>query len=171
MSVLVTAASRHGATAEIAQTIGDRLRELGLDVRVTDPVSVTGVAGFEAVVLGSAVYAGHWLDDAKDLVTRLGDELAGRPVWLFSSGPVGDPPRPEEDAVDVADLATATGAVEHRVFAGTIDRDQLGFMERAVIRALRAPTGDFRDVAAIRAWADEIADTLLHGHAGAEQMA
>lgn len=170
MDVLVTAASRHGATAEIAQTIGDRLRALGLVVRVTDPASVTGVAAFDAVVLGSAVYAGHWLDDAKDLITRFEEELAGRPVWLFSSGPVGDPPRPEEDAVDVADVATVTGAVEHRVFAGTIDRDQLGFMERAVIRALRVPTGDFRDFAAVRAWADEIADTL-HGPADAEQTA
>lgn len=160
MRILVTVASRHGATAEIAEAIGDRLREHGLAVVVTGALSVTGVTAFDAVVLGSAVYAGHWLDDAKDLVTRFEDELADRPVWLFSSGPVGDPPRPEEDAVEVADLVAATHAIEHRVFAGAIDRDALGFVERAVIRALRAPTGDFRDFDAIRAWADQIATAL-----------
>jgi menaquinone-dependent protoporphyrinogen oxidase len=67
------------------------------------------------VVLGSAVYAGHWLKPARDLVARCGPALAARPVWLFSSGPVGDPPKPEEDPVDVAEVLAATSAREHRL--------------------------------------------------------
>jgi menaquinone-dependent protoporphyrinogen IX oxidase len=89
MKVLVTAASTHGATAEIAQAIAQTLTEQGLAVTVLPPAEVTSVEEYDAVVIGSAVYVGHWLDAAKDLVNRCHDGLVTRPVWLFSSGPVG----------------------------------------------------------------------------------
>jgi menaquinone-dependent protoporphyrinogen oxidase len=107
-------------------------------------------------VLGSAVYAGHWLKSARGFVTRLSPELAGRPVWLFSSGPVGDPPKPAEDAVDVAAAVADTGAREHRVLSGRVDKDQLGFGERAMVRAVHAAVGDFRDWPEITGWAQGI---------------
>ncbi|MGO9754854.1 MAG: flavodoxin domain-containing protein [Solirubrobacteraceae bacterium] len=46
---------------------------------------------YDAVVLGSAVYAKHWRGDARHFLRHLGGELARRPFWVFSSGPVGDP--------------------------------------------------------------------------------
>ena len=94
MRVLVTAATKYGATAEIAQAIGDALRDRGLEPTVLPPGQVEGIDGYDAVVLGSAVYAGHWLKPAQELVDRWAGALTGRPVWLFSSGPVGDPPSP-----------------------------------------------------------------------------
>jgi menaquinone-dependent protoporphyrinogen oxidase len=160
MRVLVTAASKYGATAEIGQAIGEVLGEHGLDPTVVPPERVGGLDGFDAVVVGSAVYAGHWLKPAREPVDRLGGELAGRPVWLFSSGPVGDPPKPDEDPVDVAEVLAATGAREHRVFAGKLLRKQLSFPERAIVSALRVPEGDFRDWAEVRRWATGIADAL-----------
>ena len=96
MRVLVTAATKHGATGEIAQAIGEVLAEHGLDTTVLAPEQVDTVNDYDAVVLGSAVYAGHWLKPARELVDRTGDVLAARPVWLFSSGPVGDPPSPRK---------------------------------------------------------------------------
>jgi menaquinone-dependent protoporphyrinogen oxidase len=163
MRVLVTAATRYGATAEIAEAIGQVLADRGLDPTVAAPEQVEGVDGYDAVVVGSAVYAGHWLKPARELVGRLGAALADRPVWLFSSGPVGDPPKPDEDPVDVAELLTATGAREHRVFAGRLVRRRLRFPERAVVSALRVPDGDFRDWSEISRWAVRIADTLRAG--------
>jgi menaquinone-dependent protoporphyrinogen oxidase len=106
------------------------------------------------------VYAGHWRKPARELANRCGTALAERPVWLFSSGPVGDPPKPEEDPVDVAELVTATGAREHRVFAGKLVRRQLSFPDRAIVSALRVSEGDFRDRAEITRWAASIANTL-----------
>jgi menaquinone-dependent protoporphyrinogen oxidase len=127
MKVLVTAATKHGATAEIAATIGEVLRgEPGLDATVVPAEAVATVDDYDAVVMGSAVYAGHWLAAAKELVDRAGGALAGKPVWLFSSGPIGDPPKPEEDPVDVAEIVAAIKAREHRVFAGKLVRKQLG---------------------------------------------
>jgi menaquinone-dependent protoporphyrinogen oxidase len=162
MKVLVTAATRYGATGEIAQAIGEVLRERGLDTTVGPPEAGI-VDGYDAVVLGSAVYAGHWLKPARELVHRDRDALAARPVWLFSSGPVGDPPEPEEDPVDVAELVAATGARDHRVFAGKLLRKRLGFADKAIAVALHVPDGDVRDWTAISEWAAGIADALRSG--------
>jgi menaquinone-dependent protoporphyrinogen oxidase len=158
--VLVTAASKYGATGEIAGAIASELSERGLDAEVVPPEKVTAVDGYDAVVVGSGVYAGHWLAPARELVARSGDALAAKPVWLFSSGPIGDPPKPEEDPVDVAAMREATGARDHRVFAGKLLRKQLSFGEKAMVIAFRAPDGDFRDWDEIRDWAAEIAVAL-----------
>jgi len=163
MKVLVTAASRHGATAEIAAAIGEALGEAGLVVTVKAPDEVTSLAGFDAVVLGSGVYLGRWMDPARHLVERLGAELAGRPVWLFSSGPLGEPPAPVEEAADLPDVAAEIGARGTRTFAGSIDRDRLGLGEKVILAAVRAPAGDYRPWDEIRAWAAEIAAALGAG--------
>lgn len=154
---LISAASKHGSTAEIAERIGERLSESGFDVTLSEPDSVGSPEEFDLVVLGSAVYAGQWLEPAKQLASRMAAATPRPAVWLFSSGPIGDPPKPEEDPVDVAEIAEATGARGHQVFAGKLDRSELGFAEKAIVVALRAPEGDFRDWTAIDAWAKEIA--------------
>jgi menaquinone-dependent protoporphyrinogen oxidase len=163
LRVLVTAATKYGATAEIAAAIAEVLDKHGLDATVLSPEQVKGVDGYDAVVVGSAVYAGHWLKPARELVERHAATLAARPVWLFSSGPVGDPPKPEEDPVDVADLLAAADAREHRIFAGKLVRKQLSFPERAIVSALRVPEGDFRDWTEIHQWAAGIADAMGAG--------
>lgn len=160
MRVLVSAASKHGATAEVAAAIGTALARAGVEALVVAPAEVTGVEGFGAAVIGSGVYAGRWLEPARDLLERHREALAKLPVWLFSSGPIGDPPRPDEDPVDAAMMAALVGARGHRVFAGMIDKQRLGFGERAIVAALRAPEGDFRPWSEIETWANEIAAQL-----------
>ena len=122
------------------------------------PEQVQAIDDYDAVVLGSAVYAGHWLTPAREFVDRCRDALAARPVWLFSSGPIGDPPKPEEDPVDVAEILQATKAREHRLFAGKLVKKQLRFPDRAIAAALRVPEGDFRDWDEVKGWAAGIAD-------------
>jgi menaquinone-dependent protoporphyrinogen oxidase len=161
--ILVTAASKYQATLEIAQAIGDALAERGFDVTIYPIEDVTAVDGYDAVVAGSAVYAGHWMKPAREFVERYAAELAARPVWLFSSGPIGDPPKPQEDPVDASELVEQSGAREHRVFAGKLDRSRLSFGEKAIVLALRAPEGDFRDWDEVRSWAMSIADSLRGG--------
>ena len=94
MRVLVTAASRHGSTADIAAAIVRVLHLRGLAADLVEPAEVKDLSEYDAVVLGSAVYAGRWMGPATDLVARCQSQLAGRPVWLFSSGPVGNPAEP-----------------------------------------------------------------------------
>lgn len=160
MKVLVSAASRHGATAEIAARVAQTLASHpDIDVTVLAPQDVDDISGFDAYVIGSAIYMGHWLEAARDLVHRH-EGWREHPVWLFSSGPIGDPPKPDEQPVDVGAIVVAMLAREHRVFSGVLCRDRLGFAERAMVAALRAPYGDFRDWAAIEAWAHHIANTV-----------
>jgi menaquinone-dependent protoporphyrinogen oxidase len=160
MQILVTAASKHGATREMAFWIADAIRSAGVGAIAREPEEITTLDGFDAVVLGSGVYAGHWLGEATSLVDRLRPELLARPVWLFSSGPAGDPPKPEADPVDAAPVMEATRARAHRVFPGKIDRHTMGFAERAIVTALRVADGDFRPRPEIEAWAREIVASL-----------
>jgi menaquinone-dependent protoporphyrinogen oxidase len=161
MKILVAASSKYGATAEIAAAIGTSLQARGCRATVAEPGAAGDLSDVDAAVVGSAVYAGQWMKPALELVERLATERPGRPVWLFSSGPLGDPPRPEGDPPVVAELAAKLGAAGHRVFSGKLDRSRLNFAEKAIVVALRAPTGDFRDWDAIAAWAGEIADVVL----------
>jgi menaquinone-dependent protoporphyrinogen oxidase len=160
MRVLVTAASKHGATSEIGTLIAGWLTDAGIEAEARAPDDVQSLDGYDAVVLGSAVYAGRWLEPAKTFVERLGPELVSRPVWLFSSGPAGDPPKPEGEPVDVAPIRKATRARDHRVFAGKIDRHGLGLGEKLIVAAVRAPDGDFRPLTDIAQWTGQIAASL-----------
>jgi menaquinone-dependent protoporphyrinogen oxidase len=161
MKVLVAAASRHGATQEIAEAIGRTLDAERVHASVVAIAEAGDPAGYDAVILGSAVYMGHWLDAAAKYVESWGTALSARPTWLFSSGPIGDPPRPDESqAVDVHDLLAKTRTRGHKLFAGKLDKGKLGFGERAVMLAFRAAEGDYRDWQEVEAWARTIAGEL-----------
>jgi menaquinone-dependent protoporphyrinogen oxidase len=162
MRVLVTAASRHGATHEIAEAIANGLARRGVEAEARPVDELTGLDGYDAYVIGSAVYIGRWLATARDFVEAHADALTTRPVWMFSSGPLGPPEalKPEGDPVDADDMVQAAGALEHRVFAGRLDKSLLGLGEKAVVVAVRAPEGDFRDWDAIDGFAGDIAQRL-----------
>ena len=161
MTILVTAASRHGATRELADAIATRLRQHDLEVDVQNPAAVTSLTGVDAAIIGSAVYAGRWAREGRALIGRLTPVPQGLPVWLFSSGPLGDDGAREALPLSTVDeLVASTGAQEHRIFAGRLDRGRLSLAERAVAKAVHAPEGDFRDWHEVEAWADTIAATL-----------
>ena len=167
MRVLVTVASKHGSTREIAEAVADELRNQKLSVDVQDAGDVRDIAGYEAVILGSAIYAGNWMPEAKTFAEHFRAELANLPVWLFSSGPLGEgDPQPQDDPIQLSQPMGEVETRDHQVFVGKLDPDTLGFAERLIAKAVRAPWGDFRDWDAIRAWARTIATGLLADNAG-----
>jgi menaquinone-dependent protoporphyrinogen oxidase len=167
LQVLVVVASKHGATAEIGTALAraiadsDGGRAAGLDAMCLPVEQRPDPAPFAAVVLGSAVYVGRWLEPAREYATAHAATLRGRPVWLFSSGPIGEPPFPADEPHDVGTLVPLTGARGHRVFPGRLEKNRLSFGERAMVTAMRAPLGDFRDWDAVRAWGNEIAAEVV----------
>jgi menaquinone-dependent protoporphyrinogen oxidase len=163
--VLVTFATKHGATGEIAERIGQVLQEAGLYVEVKPVDKVSDLEEYKAVVLGSAVYAGMWLKDAAAFLEANEKKLAERPVWLFSSGPTG-----EGDPVELMKgwkfpeaqqpIADRIGPRDIAFFHGEIDLKDLNLAEKLIVKGVKAPTGDFRDWEAITTWAVAIGETL-----------
>ena len=180
MHVLVAYASRHGATQGIAERIAEVLQAGGVTAEALPAASVKSVAAYGAFVVGSAAYMFHWEKAAVAFVRRNRAVLAAKPVWLFSSGPLGP------EAVDAqgrdqrlaaipkeaAEMLEAVDAREHRVFFGAYERDRkpIGIAERlvSIMPAAREamPEGDFRDWPEIEAWAAGIAADLTQAPAG-----
>jgi menaquinone-dependent protoporphyrinogen oxidase len=161
MSVLVAYASKHGSTEEIAGFIADRLRERGIEAEPAPAQGVSDLSGVEAVILGSAVYLGSWMKEALEFVDRHLSTLRSIPVWLFSVGPLGTEIQDEEEQPkQLGELREKLRPRDHRLFFGALDRDKLGFGERMMVKAVKAPEGDFRDWDEIGAWADGIATEL-----------
>ena len=94
--VLVAYASKRGATVEIATAIADKLRERHMSVDCRPARSVENLFGYDAVVIGSAVYFNRWRPEAMRFLRRNASRLADMPFWTFSSGPVGDTPASTE---------------------------------------------------------------------------
>jgi menaquinone-dependent protoporphyrinogen oxidase len=161
MQVLVAVASRHGSTREIADAIAQQLDTPSVDAEVRQVDGVPDLNSYDAVVLGSAIYMGNWEGAANRFIQRHQARLATMPVWLFSSGPVGNDDHPGQgDPPRVAEIAQLTRARGHQMFAGKLDRHVLSLGERLVVNVVKAPDGDFRDWSAIRTWADGIARAL-----------
>ncbi len=166
--VLVAYGTKYGATAGIAERIGQTLKEAGLEVDVRPASQAGEPAAYDAVVLGSAVYAGRWRKEVARYLQTHEAALAARPVWLFNSGPLGE----DEAATSASKLAvpeTVSAAAERvrardvTVFRGAVDPAKLNPLERLVMKLLKAPRGDFRDWAAISSWAQGIAAELQGG--------
>lgn len=160
--VLVAYASKMGATREIAEAIGARLAEQGLHATVADAGAVERVDDYDAIVLGSAIYAARWRPEAVRFVRRHRAALADRKTWLFESGWVGTRPAAITATPGARRRAGRVGAPAPTVFGGRLDPAlATGFMDRSLARAL---PGDGRDWDEIRAWADHIAESLAIEH-------
>lgn len=159
MKVLVTVASKHGSTRELGEAIAEVLTASGVDVDVIPPSPDMRVADYAAIVCGSAVYGGSWRKEAVSFLEERADDLRNLPVWLFSTGPVGEADL-EDESNDGNRLASLVGARGHTTFGGKLDMSQLTMGERAIVKLVRAPEGDYRDFDAARAWARHIAETI-----------
>jgi menaquinone-dependent protoporphyrinogen oxidase len=164
-NILVTYASKYGSTAEMAEKIGEVLRGSGLNVSISPAAEARDISSYEAVVLGSGVYAGHWLKEAVTFLDANEKTLVTKLVWIFSGGPTG-----EGDPVDIMhgwrfpeaqqEILERIGPKDITLFHGKIDMHKLHVGDKLIIKAVRAKVGDFRDWQAIGAWAKGIATAL-----------
>lgn len=163
--VLVAYASKYGATGEIARRIAQTLSTAGIPAVAHDVSTVTEPTRYHSIVVGSAVYAGHWLKEAAQFLEDNEAALVSRPVWLFSSGPTGhgDPSTLLDGwrlPANLEALAERIHACDTALFHGAIDLAKLGFGERLMIKAVKGAAGDFRDWAMIDRWASAIAEEI-----------
>ncbi len=171
MTVLVAYASKHGATRGIAERIALDLNESGVPADVRPVEAVGDLDQYDGFVIGSATYAFHWLKPAQRFVHHHEQVLGRRPVWLFSSGPLGDEAeqngrdvREDAQPKEVRRLAELLRARDAHVFFGALDPGRLTVAER-LVRTMPAgrkllPEGDFRDWDDIDDWTAGIAQEL-----------
>jgi len=174
MRVLIVHASRYGSTQGIAERIAATLSQHGIETTVKPVRDAGDPSAYDAVVIGSAAYYFHWMKRATAFVHRNRVALAERPVWLFSSGPLGTKTTDAQgrDLLTVTvprEITEFTEAIhprDHRVFFGALHRDKLGFTHGLVFKLFTKaddpllPDGDFRDWNDIDAWAVKIAESL-----------
>lgn len=159
--VLVAFASKHGSTAEIAEAVTGELRASGLEADCRRVDDVKDLAGYGAVVLGSAVYMKRWRHEARALLHKHARELAELPFWIFSSGPFGEDPDPTwAEPPRVVKEAEKLGVRDHVVFGGRLPLEPSGFIEKAMVRDTPSDVADLRDWDEIRGWAAGIAAEL-----------
>ncbi len=171
MKVGVVYASKYGFTKGIAEFIADRIRQNGLEAVAQEANKVKNPDDYDAFVIGSAVYMSLWMKTARELVNRNKTVLANRPVWLFSSGPVGKETTDKqgrdlrETSVpkDIAEFKKIISPRNHHVFYGGLDISKhlsLRILSRSTSVRATLPDGDFRDWKEIEAWTLSIAGGL-----------
>ena len=153
MPTLVAYGSRHGSTREVAEAIAATLRGRGLDVDLLPAGEVGALDGYDAVIIGGALYTGRWHADARRLLAR--PELAAHPVAVFALGPRT---LSEEDVAGsraqldrILARVPAVEPVAIAIFGGVVDPAKLRFPFN------RMAASDARDWDAISAWAGSVA--------------
>jgi menaquinone-dependent protoporphyrinogen oxidase len=174
MRVLIAYASRYGATQGIAERIAATLDRRQLLPSVHPAQKAVDPAGFDAVIVGSASYYFHWMKPATNFVRHNSRVLADRPVWLFSSGPLGTKEKDDQgrnmreflEPKEIAKFRTIVHPRDHHVFFGAFDSVRLSFTHRLIYKLpanrndALFPQGDFRNWQEIDAWAETIAESL-----------
>lgn len=164
MSVLVVFGSKRGGTEGLAKMVGDALRDEGFAVDVEPARAVRHFNGYEAVVVGGALYAFRWHRDARRFVKRYTRELRNRPTYFFSSGPLDESATQRDipPVKGVRALMDKVGARGHVTFGGRLAPDARGFPAAAMAKK---NAGDWRDAEQVRSWVHDISADMRRGAA------
>lgn len=165
MKILIAVASTYGSTRDIADWVGDELGDAEHEVTVQAVEDATDLDSYDAVILGTAVYIGRFLTHARQFATRLAQEFAPKPVWVFASGMKDITGNPLQQRY------TAPGEPPYLdgqipIFGGRIDSGELGPAERDLAAFAGSHGGDRRDRDLVRAWAKAVSLRLDQAVAG-----
>jgi menaquinone-dependent protoporphyrinogen oxidase len=167
MKILVTYASAHGSTGEIAAFIARLVQVYSAEVDCLPVDAVKDIRGYDVLVAGSAIHDGMWLQGLSVFFERFAGELAQKPMYLFIT------------CIRVLEKGGYYHALNNYLhahtlekfnvrdttaFAGKVKLDTIDWNERWLL-ALRYDGAelprhlntDYRDWYAIASWANKIA--------------
>jgi len=161
--VLVAYATKYGSTKEVAEAVAATLREQGADAELKVAGDVGDVAGYSAVVFGTAIYFPRPIREGRRFLSRHHEALSHLPLAVFALGPIKDTPEDFAGARKQLDSALAKhpdlkpAAVA--VFGGVMDPEKLTFpFNNPGMRA--QGKSDIRDWNAIKTWAQGLPEAL-----------
>jgi menaquinone-dependent protoporphyrinogen oxidase len=166
-SILLAYATRFGSTQEVSEAIATDLREAGMEVDLQPMQEVQSLEGYDAVILGAALYNTRWHPDAHQFLKNYQDILKQRPVAIFALGPLNTGEAAMRSSRRQLDKELEKypwlKPVGIEMFVGKFDplKPGLGFFDRLM------PARDLRDWKAIHAWANALPvqlqqDEVLH---------
>ncbi len=166
--ILVTYGTNHGSTAEIATRIGERFTNAGFDTDVLHANLGIDVSKYDALIVGSPMYASQWLAEPTLIIAANYERLNTTSIALFSVGMIDvkhpGKLREEHDAwIDKAfkQENISLNVVATGTFDGTYWRSNFPLWMRMIDSVVRVtPEGDYRKWDQIEQWADETAQTL-----------
>ena len=156
--ILVAYATKKGSTAEIAQAIAKELQAAGHSADAVEIAQGASPKGYDAVVIGGPMYLGK-IEGMGKFVKRHSPELAKVPVAGFVVCLAAVTKDPEGMAWAEKALHAALDPlrpVAETIFAGRLDPEKLSWFQRFAVKKAKSPVGDFRDWAAIAAWARDL---------------
>jgi len=155
MRVLITYGSKHGGTAGIAETITRAVEAAGGQAILAPAREIKHIHGFDAVIIGGALYSNRWHRDARSLVRKHAGTLRSVQTWLFSSGPLDDSASDGEipPVRQVRALMAKISARGHATFGGRLEPDVGGFL---AANMAKTQAGDWRDNDQITRWVRDI---------------
>lgn len=171
VKILVTYASRFGATKGVAEAISKTLTENGASVNVLPMKEVKDLDAYDAVVAGSAINGGQWLPEAMQFMQTHQAELRKKPFAAFLVCMTLSMKNGEQYRSHVATwldpVRRMVKPISEGLFAGVLDikkipsfGDRLKFRLSVLFGAWQE--GDHRDWNAIQNWAKSLAPVLAN---------
>jgi menaquinone-dependent protoporphyrinogen oxidase len=164
--ILVTYATMHGSTGEVADAIARALCDEGASVDVRIIEKANDLEQYHGVVVGSAIRSDRWLPEAKGFVERNSALLSRIPTAYFLTCLTLAVPSSERLAKaqsfldPVLDGVPQVKPVSTGLFAGVLDYSKYPTTTKAVMKYMMrrkgVTEGDYRDWPAIRHWADQL---------------
>lgn len=164
MKALVVYATKSGCTTGVAEQIGTTLSEKGVQADVLPAESAPSPEGYDAVIVGSGVRVGTWHESARTWVEANADALKKTPTAFYTCclTIANGEEKADEVRAYTDPLIESSGVrpVEIGLFAGWFEPKQFSFLERSVLKLMKAPEGDRRDFDAIAKWTEQVAPKL-----------
>lgn len=169
--VLIAYITRSGSTEDVAEAMGMTLEEAGVRTDVKPMADVESISEETSLLLGTALYIGHFPREFHSFAVRFKRELSDLRPWIFVLGPTDKDPKHFSLAEDQARREFAKYPWLHpadvRVLGGKFDPNhlKLPFPFSLVMKLpgnpmRKLPPSDIRDWEWIRGWASEIAERL-----------
>ncbi len=161
--VLVVYGTSSGCTSGIAEQIGRTLSESGATVDVKQAKEKPDPSGYDAFVVGSGVRAGNWHAPVKEWVKANAAEINAKPLAMFTVGLMIREEGKHDEVAAYNKLVVEENALtplDTGLFAGWNEPKEFSLPERLIMKVMKAPQGDFRDMGAVAEWTETIAPRL-----------